>query len=46
MKGISCKRELECREPLDGVKWQKVFCNITREQPAENIDLKNFKYIE
>ena len=35
MKGIRHKSYLEFREPLDGVKRQKVFYDITQEHPAE-----------
>ena len=35
MKGTRHKCEPDFREPLAGVKWQKVFGDITWEHPAE-----------
>lgn len=35
MKGTRHKSQLEFREPLDGVKRQKVVYDITQEHPAE-----------
>lgn len=42
MKGIRHKSKLEFREPLDGVKRQKVFYDITQEHPAEIYRLEEY----
>ena len=45
MKRTSHKGKPDFREPSDGVKRQKVFCDITWEHPAEIYKLKIVAYI-
>ena len=39
MKGIRHKRERDFRESLGGAKRQNGFCDITREHPAEKLNI-------